>query len=239
VRYINKGTEPISLSHQRAFLRSVKEHLDCDLYDHHLDSETERIHDDIFYACVHEQQGLCAYTGQRVLNEKGDVFGHVEHLIPRSASCPKNPPAGFVLRPYQTIEWGNLVACFPATGALPSPFPYGAVKKDNWPPDIEAHNFVSPLDTSCEPRFRYDKAGGVRPNDSTDTPTRITIGKLDLDYPWLHEARRAVIEVDMRCKEPQKRGKLLKSLEDRSVSLAQNFAFQRSQVLKREWAGTV
>src|SRR4051794_15971382 len=105
MRYIVKLTEPQSLSLKRAALNRTPD-LACDLYSNHLDTPTRQ---DMLDYCLREQQGLCAYTGMDASNGKG----HVEHLTPRSASCPKDPPLGFIVRPLETIDWNNLVACFP------------------------------------------------------------------------------------------------------------------------------
>ena len=66
-----------------------------------------------------------------------------------------------------------------------------------------------------------------------------TIDKLGLDHDYLNEARKAVLEIDQRIKDPARRKKHLTRLEDRTVANAEVFAFQRSQVLRRLWAGTI
>ena len=228
MRYIAKGTEPQSLSHARAALKHTPG-LACDLYDNHLDTPTRQ---DMLDYCLREQQGLCAYTGMDASNGKG----HIEHLVPRSISCPKLPPQGFQTRPFETIDWDNLVACFPKK---PSGWSYCAGKKDKWPSDIEKPEFVSPLDPSCEKRFRYGKQGTIKPADDQDIAAKKTIEKLGLDHDYLTEARKVVLETDQRIRDTAQRRKLLASLDDRTREQAAQFAFQRSQVLKRLWAGTI
>ncbi len=221
MRHINKGAEPESLTARRELLNQTPGTA-CDLYARHL---TSAIKIDILQGCLSEQQGLCAYTG--LVASEGDA--HIEHLVPRSASCPPTPPTGFVPRPNETIDWNNLVACYPHN---PSGWPYGAGKKDDWPPDGARQDFVSPLDDTCEERFRYGKQGTVRPSINDDHPAGVTIEKLALDHEFLNLARKEVIAIDLRV-DVSERGKLLEALENRSVSQAYEFAFQRSQVLKR------
>jgi uncharacterized protein (TIGR02646 family) len=228
VRYVQKRSEPQSLSLARAALKRTPD-LACDLYEHHL-SKAER--KDILDNCLREQQGLCAYTGMRASGDNA----HVEHLVPRSVSCPKAPLPGSLTRPYQTIEWENLVACVPGN---PSGWPYGAGRKDQWPSDSEAQDFVSPLHPSCETRFRYGKQGTVKAAYENDVAATRTIDKLALHHDYLNRDRKAVLEKYLRITEPYKRRKLLATLEDRNTSQSLEFAFQCIQVLRREWAGTL
>lgn len=228
MKYINKKTEPSELSHKRSDLERTP-NCECDLYGRHLDSSTRKL---IFEFCLIEQQGLCAYTGMTVSSDNG----HVEHIVPRSVSCPKNPPANFVPRPFQTIDWKNLVVCVPKN---PSGSHYGAGKKDHWPQDSEVGDFVSPLDDGCEQRFRYGKQGTVKPKNEGDQAASKTIEKLGLDHSYLIEARKQILEVDQRVKEPAKRKRLLATLDDANATNLPQFAMQRSQILKRLWAGTL
>lgn len=228
MRHIKKRTPPSSLSHHHARLHSTPD-LTCDLYANHLTTEVRQ---NIVDACLQEQQGLCAYTGQPVVNGSG----HIEHLIPRSVSCRAEPP-----RPEQTIDWRNMVVCFPAPG---SPCHYGAIRKGDWPSDTEVDDFVSPLDARCERRFRYNRQGGVAPMNINDEPARKTIERLGLDHPFLNDARRRAIQnveatLRRRNRGDAERARLLVRWEDREVFPSPQFSFQLSQVFRREWAGTV
>ena len=167
VRYIQMVAEPQELSLFRAALRRANPS-ECDLYDTYMDSVT---HAAIVEACLSEQQRLCVYTGMTASSDNV----HVEHVVARSVSCPKNPPVDFVGRPFQTIEWRNLVACIPRDA---SSCPYGAGRKGSWPSDSEQHLFISPLHPSCESKFRYGKQGSVRPANEADEAATKTIEHL-------------------------------------------------------------
>ena len=225
MRYIQKGAEPKALGLFTAALRRGN-NLDCDLYGTYMDRLTR---DAIIKACLIEQQGLCAYTGMTAATGNS----HVEHLVPRSSSYPSDLPDGFIPRPFETIEWTNLVACIPMN---PSGWPYGAGKKDKWPPDAERHLFISPVHPSCETKFLYGKLGSIRPANEADEAATKTIEHLGLDHDWLNDSRKAVLEVDRRIKDPAKRRRLIAELADRTTPQAREYAFQRWQVLKREWA---
>lgn len=186
-------------------------------------------HAAIVEACLSEQQRLCAYTGMTASSDNV----HVEHVVTRSVSCPKNPPVDFVGRPFQTIEWRNLVACIPRDA---SSCPYGAGRKGSWPSDSEQHLFISPLHPSCESKFRYGKQGSVRPANEADEAATKTIEHLGLDHDWLNDSRKAVLAVDRRITDPGKRRRLVAALADRSSTQAPEYAFQRWQVLTREWS---
>jgi uncharacterized protein (TIGR02646 family) len=225
VRYIQKSAEPKALGLFAAALSRGND-LECDLYGTYIDGDTREA---IINACLVDQQGLCAYTGMTAA--VGNF--HVEHLVPRSASYPNDPPEGFIPRPFETIEWTNLVACIPMN---PSGWPYGAGKKDKWPSDSERHLFVSPVHPSCETRFKYGKRGSIQPANVADEAAIKTIEHLGLDHDWLNDSRKAVLEVDRRITDPAKRRRLVAALADRSTTQAMEYAFQRWQVLKREWA---
>ena len=85
----------------------------------------------------------------------------------------------------EDIDWNNLVACFPKPNMLASP-EYGAVKKDKW---WHAEDFVSPLQTDCEGRFRFTPDGKISPTKITDVPALTTIKKIGLDNEKLCELR--------------------------------------------------
>lgn len=226
MRHIQKGPEPASLTAARRAWAPTPG-TDCDLYDRHLAKATK---DEMLTALLDEQQRVCAYTGLIA----SEATAHIEHLIPRGTSCHKD--LGSRKRPLQTIAWNNLVACIPHN---PSGHPYGAGKKDKWPSEAQIGEFVTPLDPQCEVVFRYGKNGNVTATDGKDGPGTKTIQKIKLDHGYLTQDRKKAIEADLKTKGDENKRKLVRELEDRTLKQAPRFAFQRAQVLRREWGGIV
>lgn len=129
-------------------------------------------------ALISEQGWLCAYTMRRIES----TSSHVEHIKPQSR-CRADLPGS-------DLEYGNLVACFPADG-MRKHFRYGAQKKGSW----WQHNgaaFVSPLHVHCERRFRFDIAGGISAVNNNNA-AMTTIEVLGLAHKSLAEDRKRVI----------------------------------------------
>lgn len=124
-----------------------------------------------------EQGHLCCYCGRRIVD--GD--SHVEHFVPRS------PKTG---DPSLTFSWDNLLASCQANLTRGDPIHCG-IKKGDW---YDASLLVSPLDASCEARFRFELDGRVRAAHEADPAAAETIRRLDLDGPRLRGLRKGVID---------------------------------------------
>lgn len=136
---------------------------------------------DVRKALMQEQGNLCAYT----MTQLTDGTCHIEHIKPQELSHAEDTL-------HETWDYTNLLACYPGDDpAAPGRDEFGATKKGkNW----DAQRFVSPLQQSCESRFRFAADGTVSPTKTKDTAALWTIDTLGLDHEILTEWRRAAIE---------------------------------------------
>ena len=171
MKFITKRKEPLRL---RAWRRLTKTFADASFDTHQFPK------DEVKRSLVDEQGGLCAYTMIRI-----DISNsHIEHLKPRTISKGEG-------KLHETTDYaGNLVACYPNTGlAETSACPFGAdFRKSNW----DSQLFVTPLDGTCENRFRFNTDGKVSVAES-DSGARWTSETLNLNEPSLVELRRSEI----------------------------------------------
>lgn len=146
-------------------------------------------------ALLSEQGNLCAYAMVPI----DASTSHIEHIKPQVLSRSE-------IAPNETWDYANLLACYPGnnpdeTGRTQ----FGATKKDDaW----EGEKFVSPLQESCENRFRFSSDGSVAVNSPGDEAAAWTIDTLGLDNVVLGEWRRAAIEafgVSLTAPNPLKR----------------------------------
>jgi len=131
----------------------------------------------VLVGLIKEQGDICAYTMKRI-----DIFSsHIEHIKPETLCRAEE--AG------SDLEYSNMVACFPRTG-MAHRCRYGAQKKaDWWFPAL----FVSPLNPSCEKRFRFGRDGAISAVRNTAAAIN-TIRVLGLDNASLTEDRRRAID---------------------------------------------
>jgi uncharacterized protein (TIGR02646 family) len=123
---------------------------------------------------LREQGCLCAYTGRQVSASES----HIEHLKPQSR-CDVG----------EDVDYRNLVACFPAEGGDVA-YGYGApVKGDWWDPA----RFVSPIDDSCERRFKFSWSGKIAARFADDVAVDETICRICLDHEALTDLRKKAI----------------------------------------------
>ena len=169
---------------------------------------------------VREQGWLCAYTGIGIDVDKC----HIEHVKPQT-HCTSD----------EAVSYSNLVACYPPPNQRKYT-PYGAVKKDKWPDDSERHLFVSPLEKSCENRFRFKTTGEVEASDKKDVAAKTTIQKLELNHRYLKLERRSRIRGTLgknntiSLKDARRR---LKSLDRQNGDRLDPFWFVLRQVLEK------
>ena len=103
---------------------------------------------------------------------------HLEHIEPQNAS-PRD------------LDYANMLACFPSDGG-DTKHGYGAPIKGGVA--VNSANFVSPIHSQVEQRFKYARNGGIAANSATDEAATNTINLLRLDNPKLIELRKAAIE---------------------------------------------
>ncbi|MBW8467096.1 MAG: TIGR02646 family protein [Thiobacillus sp.] len=124
---------------------------------------------------LREQNGLCAYSMQRLT---GVDACHVEHIEPQGHN------------PEKDIDYSNLAACFPTDGGDIS-HGYGAPVKGGKAVRPN-EDFVSPHSNGCEKRFVFSWDGKVH-SAPADTCASKTIKLLKLDHPALAELRQRAI----------------------------------------------
>ncbi len=171
-------------------------------------------------ALLWEQGWLCAYTGRRI---DTDTY-HIEHLKAQTHCSPE-----------ETVAYSNMVACYPS----PNPergTPYGAERKGSWPSSSEQHLFVSPLDQTCEERFRFNLRGSIRERANDDQAAKTTIEKIGLDHRELVAFRKAAIQGtlgksnNLSLKDARRR---LNSLRSHQEGRQEPFCFVLVQALRK------
>jgi uncharacterized protein (TIGR02646 family) len=167
-----------------------------------------------------EQGDICAYTGRRI----GPASFHMEHVKPQDFCTPA-----------EAVDYFNIVACYPEPNRG-QPCPYGADYKGHFPEPGQEWLFVSPLDRSCELRFRYTYNGHIRAADENDRAAQCTIEKLNLDHDELKILRRAAIQAILapgrKQISPAKAKHLLKVLEKPQAGQLAPFHFALVQAVR-------
>ncbi|BAU10233.1 hypothetical protein LEP3755_07140 [Leptolyngbya sp. NIES-3755] len=212
MRWIRKQNEPRQLTEWR-----LKYKKDPNLGYELLRKNKEAIAA-VHFSLLEEQGYLCAYTGTGI----DENSSHIEHIKPQT-HC----------QPIETVTYTNIVACCPGANK-PDP-PYGAKKKDHWPSPAEAHLFVSPLEPSCESKFRYAKNGEIK-YQAGDLAAQITIKKLGLNHKLLIATRKATIQGvlgktnNLSLKDAKQR---LKQLQNQNSGKLEPFCFVIIQALEK------
>jgi uncharacterized protein (TIGR02646 family) len=218
MRQINKGAEPGVMTAWKAANRALPNYCYASLSAAH--------RDEIRTALVAEQRGLCAYTGRRIENSTC----HIEHLRPQ---CHCGPG--------EDVDYRNLVAGVPAPNT--PRLPYGAHKKDSWPPIPDEYLFVSPLSGGCGTRFSYNLKGEVLPARAGDGAASETIDRLGLNDPALVQLRKAAIDATLQIRgqgpasidvgNARRRLRALAQVEEQAGPL-EPFSFVLVQALERQ-----
>ncbi len=218
MRQINKGAEPGVMTEWKAANRALPNYCYASLSAAHRDK--------IRTALVAEQRGLCAYTGRRI--ENGTC--HIEHLRPQ---CHCGPG--------EDVDYRNLVAGVPAPNT--PRLPYGAHKKDSWPPIPDEYLFVSPLSGGCGARFAFNLTGEVAPAQAGDAAASETIERLGLNDRSLVQLRKAAIDATLQIRgrgpasidvgNARRRLRVLEQAEEQ-VGPLEPFSFVLVQALERQ-----
>jgi len=126
-------------------------------------------------ALIQEQGGLCCYCECRVTENDS----HFEHFRPQSRFKELS------------LNYDNLLCSCINEPKRISDLHCGHFKGE-W---FEETNLISPLDPSCEQRFKYDSKGNIEPADKNDTAAEKTKDKLGLNNGDFPERRRQVIDI--------------------------------------------
>jgi uncharacterized protein (TIGR02646 family) len=123
---------------------------------------------------LRDQGFLCAYTLLRIDQNSA----HIEHLVPRATSNANGVPE-------QTVEYGNMVACFPLNGGDKS-HGFGAPVRGTTP------LVVTPRQQNCATFFKFTPNGRVEPAQPGNFAVRTMIDEvLCLNAPLLVSRRLA------------------------------------------------
>lgn len=122
-----------------------------------------------------EQGYLCCYCERHMQ----DNDYHIEHFAPKG------------IPPYdqRLADYDNLLCSCQFELEKGEPNHCGNSKASWYDPDL----LVSPLDPSCEARFRYTYDGQIKPAIDTDIAAETTIIKLQLHIDKLNALRQAAI----------------------------------------------
>jgi len=190
MRFIRENNPPEALIRCLALRRKAGQALDYDEVGQvEVNGEMLSVTTEIRKARIADQGGICAYTMMRI----GESTCHNEHLVPRSVS--KNDG-----KVDQTLDYRNIVACYPQredTGGCGFGAAARGIKK------LE----VTPLDSTCEQRIRFDRASGrVESANPCDTAiTELLDDVLILNHENLIARRLEAFErvgISVRCREP-------------------------------------
>jgi uncharacterized protein (TIGR02646 family) len=135
MRAITRGAEPQALRQFISDNQTSPQNL-------HYDNTGGKEKGPMLEQLVRSQHGLCAYTMRRMVHADGHFDAHIEHILPRTT------------HPDQSLDWGNLLACFPRTGDCE----FGAKPKDAYDPATQP--FVRP-DRTVDGHFRFRQNGEV------------------------------------------------------------------------------
>ena len=168
MKRVIKGKEPPALTAWKAENHDSPQNLDYG-------NLPGKVLDKIKEQMLKEQGYLCGYTMRR-LNTVSEC--HLEHIEPQNAST-------------RDLDYANMLACFPSDGG-DTKHGYGAPIKGGV--SVNSDNFVSPIHSQVEQRFKYARNGGIATNSATDEAATNTIKLLKLDNPKLIDLRKAAIE---------------------------------------------
>ncbi|WP_027185387.1 retron system putative HNH endonuclease [Desulfovibrio inopinatus] len=134
-------------------------------------------------ALMQEQGYICCYCERRLV----DNDSHIEHFHPQH-------------RPeVDALDFNNMLCSCQAQLERGKPRHCGNLKGD-W---FDEQLLISPLDPSCQTRFRFTGDGRITPAHHDDNAAAETIDRLGLDIPKLREMRSKAIEGIMEGLPPE------------------------------------
>jgi uncharacterized protein (TIGR02646 family) len=123
-----------------------------------------------------DQGYICPYTLVRI----DENSSHLEHITPRAVSRANG-------RSNETLDYGNLIACFPANGGDKT-YGCGAPIRENKPLAL------SPRDSRCEFHVRYRSSGQVEAANGIPDEEEMINKTLCLNVSWLTDKRRTALD---------------------------------------------
>jgi hypothetical protein len=163
MKYIQANTPPEELIKWTAAQRVAGVNLHFDTFGTvEINGQVRDVKTAILESRIKDQGFICPYTLLRIETENTSADGtvtpataHLEHLVPRTVSDHAAPP-----RPEETVDYGNMVACFPKNGGDKS-YGFGAPMRD------DVLLVVSPRDPACERVISYHQNGTVNPSQAS------------------------------------------------------------------------
>lgn len=126
-------------------------------------------------ALIKEQGALCCYCECQISEDDS----HFEHFRPRDGFAELE------------LDYSNLLCSCIREPKRDSDLHCGHYK-GNW---FDEKMLISPLDSGCEHRFKYNSHGKIEPADEMDQAAITTICKLGLNCSDLLAKRKALIDV--------------------------------------------
>lgn len=166
MRYVAKNKEPDSFTAWKDLANEDWKPTYQDLKN----PEKNELHKSL----LSEQGGTCCYCGRKV----DPADSHIEHFVPQASS------------PALALEYENPLASCIRERSPNLPLHCGHAKDE----DLDQARYISPLDPSCEQRFRYALDGAVLTSDPDDEKADYMINLLQLGIPSLRNRRQAVLE---------------------------------------------
>lgn len=168
MKYIVKQTEPESF-----IIWKNKENDDWKPTYANIDKQ-ERI--DLFKSLKDEQGHICCYC-ERELNDRDC---HIEHFRPKDKTK----------FPHLELVYDNLLCSCQVNTEKGEPLHCGN-SKGNW---FDEELLISPLDSTCESKFKYTFDGQILPFNEDDEAAKTTIERLQLNIDKLKDLRKGVID---------------------------------------------
>ncbi len=165
MKYVIKQQEPLSLSNLKTTYP--------DITYKKLGADYPEIKSEVKRTLIQEQGYICCYCECRINTNDS----HIEHFRPQSD--PSVDP----------LDFSNLICSCLKDKVAGDPLHCGHLK-NNW---FDSILLISPLDASCETKFRYKSDGSISPADPDDQSAKETIDRLGLDIPKLRAMRKQAI----------------------------------------------
>jgi uncharacterized protein (TIGR02646 family) len=176
MKYVAPNQPPTELIRWMAQCKTASSEIDYDTVGQvEIEGENRDVKTAIKRQRLIDQGYICPYTLVRV----DDKSCHIEHIKPRELSKLEG-------RREETLDYGNLIACFPANGGDKA---YGCGA-----PLRESKTLaLSPRDPRCEVRVRYRSTGRVEAADGGELVAQTLDTWLGLNCTWLLERRKAAL----------------------------------------------
>lgn len=177
MKHVAPNQSPTELLRWIAQCRNASIEIDYDTVGQvEIDGEKRDVKAAIKQQRLIDQGYICPYTLVRI----DENSCHIEHIKPRAISKAEG-------RPEETLDYENLIACFPANGGNKA-YGCGAPMRDNKPLAF------SPRDFRCENQVRYRSSGQVEAANGSPEVCEMIDNTLCLNARWLMDKRRTALE---------------------------------------------